>query len=215
VVGGPRCGTRYHFLGFVEQGISTVEPVEVYHLVDPSEADPHHRIDAIGVELQRPSKEINRLCRGFPPLDVTDQRARTHDQVDSIPSFGLRVPAFGLGANQLDPDAARQARDDLVLDLQNFSALLVKALSPQVLVRLGVNQLDIDAKALVVDENAALQHVADAEFAAHLRDRNGTALVREGGGPRDDEATRQSARQIRDQDVDDPIDEIIKTRLSG
>src|SRR5262249_43349037 len=83
-----------------------------------------------------------------------------------------------------------------------FSALLVKALRPQVLVCFRVNQLNINPYMGQMYQNAAFQHVANAQFSADLPDRHRTALICEGSGPRDDEAAGQPARQISDQSID-------------
>jgi hypothetical protein len=39
-------------LGLVEQRVPPVQPVEVYHLIDPRQGYADHRIDAIRIERQ-------------------------------------------------------------------------------------------------------------------------------------------------------------------
>src|SRR3954453_22901052 len=120
-------------------------------------------------------------------LYVADQRPRPHDEVNHVP-IACVVPAPSFGAHQLDTAAARQAPDNLVLYLQDFLAFLVEALRPQVLVRRGVDQLDIDPHSARFDQNAAFQPIATPEPGPDLPDRHRTAFVGEGGGSRNDEA---------------------------
>src|SRR5262249_9092704 len=162
--------------------------------------------DAAWVELQPPPKQLNRFGRRLLVFEICDQCAPAHNQIHHVP-IAVAAAAARLAAHQLNPYAARQAADNLVLELQDVSALLIEAVGPQVLVGRGVDQLHIDADPCGIDENAALQHIAHAEFRADLPDRHRTAPVGEGGGAGNDEAAGQTARQIRYQRIDNAIDE--------
>ena len=62
------------------------------------------------------------------------------------------------------------------------------------LVGLRVDQLDIHLDVARIRGDAALQHIADAEFRANLPGSDGPAFVGKGGGARNDEAAQDVGR---------------------
>ena len=80
--------------------------------------------------------------------------------------------------------------------------------------RLGINELSCDANAIAGLADAALQHVADAEFTPNLLDIDGFAFVGETGITRDDEQ-RFGPPQSRDDVVHHSIREIFLLRIGA
>jgi len=78
----------------------------------------------------------------------------------------------------------------------------------------GLNQLDIDAHAVSRPLDAALQHIANVQFAADLLQINVLALKGEGCIASDHESATD-ARQIRRQAFRDPVDEILLFRVAA
>jgi hypothetical protein len=66
-----------------------------------------------------------------------------HRQVERVPVVFRRAPP-GPTIYHLNSHAPRQAGNNLVLHLQQLAARFIKGLGPQMLVRFGVDQLDID-----------------------------------------------------------------------
>ena len=97
---------------------------------------------------------------------------------------------------------------DVVLDGEDVLQLAVVFLGPDVLAGLGVDQLAGDADAPARRPDAALQHVAHAEFAGDLPHVHGFALVDEGRVAGDDEQPAQ-ARERRDDVLGDAVGEVI------
>ncbi len=65
-------------------------------------------------------------------------------------------------------ERARQARDDFVLHVEEICERLIEPLGPEMIVRLGVDELDIDAHAGAGALHATLEEVADVQLAAYL-----------------------------------------------
>src|SRR5262249_17259164 len=212
MVGSQSRGARKKNVGLLQQRIPLVEPVQVDHLVAGHRCDPYQSVDVVGIEFESLPEQLDRAGPILPAFEVVGQRPGPHDQVDSIPA-AARAPTGSFAADHFDPNTSRQTGDDLVLDLQNFSSLLVEALCPQMLVRLRVDQLDIHANTARVPPDAPFQYVAYAEFPADLADRHRTALVGKRGGARDDKAAGQRACEIRDQAIADPVDEVVHSRI--
>jgi hypothetical protein len=61
---------------------------------------------------------------------------------------------------------ARQARDDFVLHVEEIGQGLVEPLGPEMIARLRVDELNIDAQAVAGALNAAFENIADVQLAA-------------------------------------------------
>src|SRR4029077_5769494 len=78
------------------------------------------------------------------------------------------------------PEPVGDARDDLVLHVEETGDQIIEALSPEMRARLGLNQLDVDAHTISRSLDAAFEHIAHVEFAPDLLEINRLALVCEG-----------------------------------
>src|SRR5205085_11786756 len=120
----------------------------------------------------------HRLARGRAVGD----RLPAHDEIDGARvarPFALAAPR--LAVDDLQPGGAREARNDLVLDLEHVGAPRVEALGPELDAGLRVDELGVDPHALAVDDDAARDRVSNVEVAADLHRVDRLALVGEGG----------------------------------
>ena len=137
-------------------------------------------------------------------------RAPAHSP--GIPVDGGRIGRV-LGAARFDLDELGlkligEARDNLVLHVEQVGDRLVEALRPQVRAALGVDELDVDAHALAAALNAAFERIAHVELAADLLRVDRLALVGESGAAADHEGPAH-ARKIGGQALRHPVDEIV------
>ena len=58
-----------------------------------------------------------------------------------------------------------EPRDDLVLHVEQVGYRLIETLRPEMMAALGVDELDVDAHSASAALDAALQNIADVEFA--------------------------------------------------
>ena len=65
-------------------------------------------------------------------------------------------------------ERVRQARDDLVLHVEEIGQRLVEPLGPEMIAGLGVDELHVDAHAIAAALDAAFEHVAYVQLAADL-----------------------------------------------
>ena len=79
--------------------------------------------------------------------------------------------AASLGGGELRVERIRQTRDDFVLHVEEIGERLVEPLSPEMIAGFGVDELHVDAHAIAAALNAALDHIADVQFAADLSSR--------------------------------------------
>src|SRR5437868_11439585 len=78
----------------------------------------------------------------------------------------------------------------------------------------GIDELSRDANTIADPSDAALQHVADAKFAADLFDIEGFAFVSKGGVSRDDEK-RFGPRQPGNDVLDHPVCKVLLIRIAA
>src|SRR5277367_4650802 len=95
-----------------------------------------------------------------------------------------------------------------------FSEQLVEPLGPEMIARFSVDELHVDAHAVSAALNAALQHVADVQFAADLLQIDGLALEGESGVTPDHERA-SNPRKIGRQALCDPVDEMLLLRAAS
>lgn len=105
-------------------------------------------------------------------------------------------------------DGAGDLSRDPVLELEQVRARPLVAIRPQLLARLGIDQLHGDAQTIATTTNGALDHIGDPELGSHFADIDETTLVGEGRLAGDDEEIA-NARQRRGDLLDDAIDEIV------
>ena len=99
--------------------------------------------------------------------------------------------------------------DDLVLQPKEIAACGVKPLGPELVSRVHVHELHIDAYLVAVQQCAAFKHIAQIELAPNLPGINGLPVVGEGGLAGDDEAARQRSGEIGRQTVGDSVDKVV------
>src|SRR5262245_53400851 len=103
---------------------------------------------------------------------------------------------------------------DLVLECPRIQARSVKALGPDMLASLRVDQLRYDSHPVAVLADAAFDHVADAEVLSNLPHIDSLALVSEGGAAGDNHQVRE-VRERRDDVFGDPITQITKVLVGA
>jgi hypothetical protein len=206
VVGRQPNGTGNHGFRFVEQPLALVEHIEVQYLEGARGCDTHHGIDIVRVEIECLPEQVDGMGCMFRQPYVVGQSLAAHNQVGAVVGG---TAAMRFATDHLEPHAARQTRHDLLLHLEDVLAFLVETLRPQGFVRLGVDQLGIDADVTRFGEHPAFEHVAHAKLLADLARRHFSALVGEGSRSGNDETARQGTRQTGDQIVDDTVDEVV------
>ncbi len=119
-----------------------------------------------------------------------------------------------LGGDEFGVQRARQARDDLVLHVEEIGQRLVEPLGPEMIAGFGVDELDVDAHAVSAALNAALEDIADVQLAPDLLQIDGFALVGESRVAPDHERA-SNARKIGRQALRDPVDEMLLLRVAA
>ena len=119
----------------------------------------------------------------------------------------LRACAIDLGLLDAGLDGADHAFGHRVLQLEHVFQRAIEFLRPKMRAGRGFDQLPGDAHATAGFANAALKHIANAEFAADLLDIDGLAFVGEARIARDHEQ-RFEARERGDDVLDHAVGEI-------
>ena len=138
-------------------------------------ADPDERIDIVGIGGERAIEKAARL------RDVLG----AHTLVE--PSHALKIEVHRIRVRRSVPRAAPrrrpaafsalgEARDDLVLHVEKIGDRLVEPLGPEMMPALGVDELHVDAHAVSAALDAALEHIANVQFAADLLHVEGLPL---------------------------------------
>ena len=65
-------------------------------------------------------------------------------------------------------ERARQPRDDLVLHVEEVGQRLIETFCPEMIAGFGVDELDIDARAIAAALDAAFEDIANIQLAADL-----------------------------------------------
>src|ERR1700733_10199642 len=144
------------------------------------------RVNVAGIEGQGAFEEAVRSGHAFKSDPFVD------------PSLALKIKVEGvgrrrtLGPSRLDRDQLRvervgDARNDLVLHLEEIGHRPFEALSPKMVAALRVNELRVDAHAIATPLDAAFERVADVQLAPDLGYVKSLAPKGERGVPRDDE----------------------------
>ena len=96
----------------------------------------------------------------------------------------------------------------LVLQLEQVGHVFLEAIGPEMRAGRRIDQLRVDAHAVLVTLHRAFEHVAHAEFLADLLGVDGLALEREGRVAGDDEAAAD-AREVGREILGDAVGEIV------
>src|SRR5262249_1716612 len=143
-----------------------------------------------------------------------EHRLATHDEVDelgAVRSFAQASPRFDV--DDLQADRARDPADDLVLNVQDAPSFGIEALGPPLACFLGLDQAGVDAHALALGDDAALEQITYLELAADLPRVRAPALVGERGVAGDDGDSGQRVREIADEAVGDPVGQVVLLRI--
>src|SRR5262249_62095804 len=92
------------------------------------------------------------------------------------------------------PDRARDAADDLVLNLQDAPSFGIEAFGLELACFFGLDQAGVDAHAVSLGDDAALEQVTPLQLAADLPRVRAPALVGERGVAGDDGDSGQRAQ---------------------
>ena len=195
----------------IERLRAILDPAEeVIHAMRPAQLNVC--VSALRIELGRLLRQAPRL--GIPVLrEAHEVRLAAQDMI--VGGQRLRAQAQGaLAARGVDPVAERggDGAHDIVLQGQHIDGIAVIAVGPQVIAALGLDELCGDPQAVADAAHAALDQVADGEFAADARDVEVAAAILEGRVARDDEQ-RAEARQLGDDVLGDTVAEVPLLRI--
>ena len=118
----------------------------------------------------------------------------------------MRTPRFGL--DQLCAQLTGEARDNLVLHVEEIGHGLVEALGPKMIAGLGVDELHVHAHPIAAALHRTFKDVTHAQLAADLLHIDMFAFVSESRVAADHERAAD-ARQICGQALGDAINEIL------
>ena len=165
---------------------------ETYARDHVSGADPTSASTLSGSAASARSKKL-RACATFQGLTLVEPSQYLEIEVHRV---GVRrlLRASRLGGDEFGVQRARQARDDLVLHVEQIGERLVEPLGPEMIAGLGVDELDVDAHAVSAALDAAFEHVADVQLARRSLQVDRLALVGEGRVAGDHERRRGCAR---------------------
>ena len=94
----------------------------------------------------------------------------------------------GLSIGQFEVERNSDAAGDVVLQCEQIADIAVELLRPQMCIRLGIDQLSVDAHFAARPPDASLEHIADAQLAADLLGVDPFIPVSEGRITRDHKA---------------------------
>ena len=115
--------------------------------------------------------------------------------------------APGFGGDQLRAQLIGEVRNDLILHVEQIGHRLVEPVRPQMIAGDRVDELHVDAHSAAAALNAALENIANVQFASDLLGVDRLAFVGEGGVARDDEGVGD-ARKVGRQAFRDSVDEM-------
>jgi hypothetical protein len=133
---------------------------------------------------------------GVGGVRAIEEAARSHEIVRGHtfiePSQALKIEvhrvgirslfrAARLGGGELGVQRVGQAPHDFVLHVEEIGERLIEPLGPEMIARLGVDELDVDAHAISAVLDATLEDITDVQLAADLFQIDGFALISEGG----------------------------------
>src|SRR3954453_2116037 len=99
----------------------------------------------------------------------------------------LTLCPFYLSAHECRCERPNHPRSNLVLKRKDVIESTVKAVGPNMMPRLSVDELPCQANAIVCFSYRPFEHVAHPEFAPYLAHLSGPVSVCKAGIPRDDE----------------------------
>ena len=121
------------------------------------------RLDIVGIGGERAIEKaacLRHIVRGITLIEQSQTLKIEVHRVGGRSLFG----ASRLGGDELGVQRARQARDDVVLHVEEIGQGLVKPLGPEMIAGFGVDELDVDAHAGAAALDAALEDIADVQL---------------------------------------------------
>jgi hypothetical protein len=126
------------------------------------------RLDIVGIDGERAIEEAACLRHIFRDHTLIEPSQTLKIKVHRVGVRGFLRPPH-LRCDKLCVQRPRKARYNLVLHVKEVGNGLFEALCPEMITRLGVDKLDVDAHAICAPLHAALERVAHVEVAADLR----------------------------------------------
>ena len=122
------------------------------------------RVDISGIGNERAIEKTMRSRDIVRGLTLVDPSETLKIEVHRV---GVRrlFRASSLRGCNLSVERIRQTRDDFVLHVEEIGEGFIEPLSPEMTARFGVDELHVDPHAVAAALNAALEHVADVQFA--------------------------------------------------
>ena len=170
------------------------------------------RVDIAGVGGKRAIEKAARLRHIVRDQTLVEPSDTLKIEVHRVGVRRLFRPSR-LGGDELGVQCASQARDDIVLHVEEIGEGLIEPLGPEMTARFGVDELNVDAHAVSAALNAALEDVPDIQLAPDRLQIDGLALVSKGRAAPDHKGAAD-ARQIRSQAFGDTINEILLFRVA-
>ena len=169
----------------------------------------------VGVDLERALEQGPRLEVFALAVNAAIEEVVTaHGQIDDVRILGASA-SFGFGAGQGIVQTVGQSRHDVILQFEEIGQGVIEPVGPEMRPGFGVDELRVDADAVLVALDGPFEHVADAELFPNLLGVDAFALVSEGCVARDDETVRD-ARKLGGEVLGDAVGEIVLARsLSG
>src|SRR6516165_6245089 len=136
-------------------------------------------------------------------------RMATQREIVSAKGAGGRPPeSSGIDGDQLEIQGSGDARDDVVLHLQEIGPILIELVGPEMRPALGVDELCIHADFVATVLLAAFERVANGKLLADLLRVHWLALVGECGAARDHDEPGESRKASR-QPLGENISEVL------
>jgi hypothetical protein len=112
----------------------------------------------------------------------------------------------------MGPQVLRDSSGYVCLDLEDVVEPAVVALRPEMLVRVGLDELYGDSHPIPAPADASLEHRVDVQFGPDVAERLLSLLVRVDRGPRDDPKTGDPGED-RDDLLGHPVGEVRVVRV--
>ena len=143
------------------------------------------RFDVSRIKCQGALKETARFAKFSGDVTFVRRKPSPENKDPSNRAFSARSARRASAASKLRPKRVREARDDLVLHIEEIGDRLIEALGPEVVAGLGVDKLHVDAHPIAAALHATLQNIAHIQVAADLLNIDRFAFEREGRIARD------------------------------
>ena len=132
-------------------------------------ADTHVKMRAGGCSREVTHREFPSRRRS-PASTCGSRPLAAQNEISRIGTvWPLAFAAPGGDVDDFEPDCARQAADDLILNLKEIAASGVKTLGPNLVAELSIHEARIHANVVAVQHGTAFEDVAQAQVAPDCR----------------------------------------------